>query len=185
MIKVDTKTIDVYNNHLLIPVNKTIDLSEIYRAIKDGKFVHVEISVPRAKRSLSANAYCWVLCQRIAEEMSKGSRLMRKEEVYRRSIQELFEPKIMSIPNEDVKDWKETWQSRGIGWICEDLGEATIYGHTRLGFYNGSSRFDTKQMARLIDGLVQDAEALGIDVMNEQDRDNLLMQWEKDRLKIE
>lgn len=183
MIKFDTKSVEVYNGQLLIPVASTLDLSEVERAMKDGKYIRVEISVPRHKRSLSANAYCWCLCQRIAEEMSKNARLMRKEEVYRRSIKELFEPVISPISNDDVKDMKEAWESRGIGWICEDLGESTLYGYTRLGFYMGSSRFDTKQMARLIDGLVQDAEALGIATKTRDELDILIEQWERDRMK--
>lgn len=183
MIKFDTKKIDTYAGNLLIPIPKGEDLAEIDRAMKNGKYIRVEISVPREKRSLSANNYCWALCQKIAEEMSKNDKVMKKEDVYRKAIVEMFNPITEAIGNDLVEDMKEAWESRGIGWICIDLGESTLYGQTKLGFYKGSSTFDSKEMSRLIDGLVQDAEALGLAVKSDEELNALIEQWERDRKK--
>ena len=43
--------------------------------------------------------------------------------------------------------------------------------------YSGSSEFDTAQMSRLIDNIVQDAKALGIETMPPKDLDALLEHW--------
>ena len=48
----------------------------------------IEIRKPRKKRSLDANAYCWVLCQKIAERLSKGGAYVSKEDVYRHCIKD-------------------------------------------------------------------------------------------------
>lgn len=185
MIKFTTKGIDVYNGRLIIPIPNGISIEQLNNARKDGKALNVEIKLNKEKkaRSLSSNAYCWVLCQEIAEEMSKNGPLVRKEEVYRNSIRELFAPRVMVVPNEDKDEVISDWQSRGIGWMCEDLGESTLYGHTRLGFYVGSSRFDTKTMSRLIEGLIQDALALGLNVKSEEEIMSMLSSWEIDRKK--
>lgn len=50
----------------------------------DSKPLEVEIRRKRKKRSLSANAYCWVLCQKIAERI----RFLTKEDVYRHAHRE-------------------------------------------------------------------------------------------------
>lgn len=43
--------------------------------------------------------------------------------------------------------------------------------------YYGSSTFDTKQMARLIDNIVQDCKALGIETLTPQQLDALKEEW--------
>ena len=51
---------------LLIPAPLTEDLNGIKI---DGEYT-VEIKRYSKKRSLDANSYCWLLCQRIAEKLS-------------------------------------------------------------------------------------------------------------------
>lgn len=46
--------------------------------------------------------------------------------------------------------------------------------------YHGSSVYDTKQMSRLIDNLIQDAKAVGLETMSERERSLLLTEWGKD-----
>lgn len=185
MIKFDSSEVQIYNNNFLIPIPKGTSLETIEKAKQSGKPLHIQIDVikEKRKRSLSANAFCWVLCQQIAEEMSKNGPLVKKEDVYRHAIMELFSPVSTPIKNEDVKEMKDAWESRGIGWMCVDTGEQILYGYTRMEFYVGSSQFDTAKMSRLIDGLVQDAEALDLDILSETERNKLLDNWEKDRKK--
>lgn len=182
-MKFDTKQIEVYNGRLIIPIPQGASLEILEKAKKGDKFLHVEIDLQKHKkpRSLSSNAYMWVLCQQIAEVLSNNGPVIKKEDVYRQAIKDMFAPITSQVANEDVKDMKEMWESRGIGWICEDAGESTLYGQTNLNFYVGSSQFDTEKMSRLLDGIVQDAQALDIDVKSEEERDEMLRNWEKDR----
>ena len=43
--------------------------------------------------------------------------------------------------------------------------------------YYGSSTFDTKQMSRLIDNIVQDCKAVGIETLTPQQLDALKEGW--------
>lgn len=47
--------------------------------------------------------------------------------------------------------------------------------------YYGSSRYNTKQMSRLIDSLMEDCEAVGIVTISEKDKGLLLDDWDKRR----
>ena len=55
---------------------------EWYEGLKD-KEIDVEIKEHKEKRSLNANAYCWVLIQQIADEIRST-----KEDVYKKFIRE-------------------------------------------------------------------------------------------------
>ena len=46
-----------------------------------------------------------------------------------------------------------------------------------LHLYYGSSSFDKKQMSRLIDGVVQDCQAVGIETKTEAEIKSLLESW--------
>lgn len=45
--------------------------------------------------------------------------------------------------------------------------------------YKGSSVYDTAQMARLIDGIMQDGKSIGLDLISERERSLLLTDWER------
>ena len=185
MMKFDSSKVELYNGNLIIPVPYGVSMEVLEKAKQQGKPLHIEIDLKKNKkpRTLTSNAYLWVLCQQIAEAMSVNGEFYTKEDIYRNAIKEFFGPVTNAVKNEDVKEMKEAWESRGIGWICEDAGESNLYGYTNLNFYVGSSQFDTTKMARLIDGLVQDALSLNLDVLPDQERQEMLSRWERDRKK--
>ena len=183
MIRIDNAKISFFNNMLLVEIPKNTSLELISKAQSDEKPLRVEISAPKKKRSHSANSYCWALCQEIAEVVSGKGYVLTREDVYRKNIKELFAPTIVPIKNDEVTDWLEFWPKRGTGWLIEDIGESKLNGYTRLALWKGSSQFDTKQMSRLIEGLIQEAEQCGIVVMDEAKRQLLLDSWETDRKK--
>lgn len=127
------------------------------------------------KRSLDANAYAWVLINRIA-----GIMALDPEEVYRQAIQKCGgNIEYMAVKNEAVESFKRIWGKQGLGWMVRELGPCkNVPGCTTLACYYGSSAFDAKQMHNLIENLVQDAEALEIETMTPDERDRLVSLWE-------
>ena len=71
------------------------------------------------------------------------------------------------------------WNKRGLGWIAEIIGESKIPGYTNIMTYFGSSVYDTSEMSRLIDGLVSEAEYLGIETMTPNAIGNMMSLWDK------
>ena len=143
--------------------NLAITLGGDCRAVWDklhDKDISVEIKPYREKRSLDANGYMWVLVDKIAEKMHLG-----KAEVYRNAIKDIGGAStVVCVQDVAVDALCRGWQDRGLGWQTDTI-PSKIKGCTNVILYYGSSTYDTRQMAILIDHLVQDAKALGIETL--------------------
>ncbi len=122
----------------------------------------VEIKEYRKKRSLDANAYCWELIGKLAEVMRIPPR-----DVYINAIQNIGgNYEIIPIKEEAAEKFIEVWQKQGLGWPCVDMGKSKITGYRNLRAYYGSSTYDSRQMGLLIDHIIQDCKALGIETLS-------------------
>lgn len=130
----------------------------------------------REKRSLDANAYCWVLLDKLAE--ATGA---RKEEIYRRAIHEIGGVSDTVCVMEKAADRLcKGWESNGIGWFSERSG-SRIGGFVNVTLYYGSSVYDTAQMSRLIDYIVEDCRAVGIETMTPEKLAAMKEEWDASR----
>lgn len=144
----------------LMPMLPTLENKELTVELKDGK-----------KRSLSANAYAWVLIDKLAEKTR-----IPKTDIYRQIIRDMGGVSVTGwFYNHEVGKLKETWESNGIGWIV-DIGEE-VHGKTYVELYYGSSCYDTKQMSRMLDLLKTEAELQGIQVQTPSEVANMLSLW--------
>ena len=64
---------------LLLDTNNKEDIQKL----KNEDKLNVEIKKWYKKRSLDANSYCWVLCEKIAKEISKDGTIVTKEDIYK------------------------------------------------------------------------------------------------------
>ena len=83
--------IDYKTKQPKITLNCDKNCLETIENLKDSK-LSIEIKKYRKKRSLDANAYCWVLCDKIAKTIGAT-----KEEVYKDAVSNVgtFEPMIV------------------------------------------------------------------------------------------
>lgn len=125
--------------------------------IENVGFLDIEVKKHRNKRSLDANAYCWVLLRKLAEKMN-----LKVKEVYKMAIREVGAYAVVCVKDTGVDLFIEKWQSNGIGWVC-DTFDSKIDGCTNIKAYYGSSTYDSKEMARLIDSIVEDCKLQGIE----------------------
>lgn len=138
----------------------------------DGKEVSIEIKQARKQRSLNANGYAWILIDKIAEKTG-----LRKSDVYRHAIKEIGGVSdTICVQDKAVDRLREGWEKNGLGWQTDVL-KSKVPGCTNVVLYYGSSVYDTKQMASLIDSLIQDAEALGIPTLNDEQAQRMLGKW--------
>ena len=143
----------------------------MFDALAD-KEVSFEIKEARKHRSLSANAYAWVLIDKIAEKTG-----LRKSDVYKHSIKEIGGVSdVICVMNKAVDRLREGWEKNGLGWQT-DITDSQIPGCTNVILYYGSSVFDSKQMSDLISSLVQDAEALGIPTITDEQAEKMIGKW--------
>ena len=133
----------------------------------------LEVKEHRKKRSLDANAYCWVLINKLADVMR-----IPPTEVYRQAIQDISgNSEIIPIKDEAVEQFKQAWTHNGIGWLCKDMGKSKLPGYRNLMVYYGSSVYTSSQMNALIDHLVQDCKALDIETLQPEKLSLIMEEW--------
>lgn len=128
--------------------------------LKDDKELTVQVKEYRQKRSLSQNAYMWVLLDEIAKAVSRS-----KEDIYRELVKDYGVFEILPLKDEAVKRFNHNWSKNGLGWFTEILGKSKLNGYTNLIAYYGSSTYNTEEMNRLLNAVVNECEELGIQTM--------------------
>lgn len=121
-----------------------------------------------SKRSLTANAYFWKLCDLIARKLDTT-----KDEIYLRQLARygiFVDVKTAYFCFEDLK------RAYRLVEILDDWD-----GWYTVRCYIGSSHYDRKEMARLINGTVLDAKEIGVDTWPEQEIRRMVETWEPNK----
>ena len=133
----------------------------------------LEIKEWRARRSLDANAYFWVLVDRLANKLN-----LQKTEIYRGYIREIGgNSETVCVVEAAADKLCQGWSHNGLGWVAEKV-PSKLPGCVNVVLYYGSSTYDTAQMSRLIHLAVEDCKALGIETMTPAELARLLEGWE-------
>lgn len=118
--------------------------------LKD-KELTVELKRFRKKRSLDANAYAWKLINEIANVLRAD-----KDDIYLESLKRYGQREMISV--------QAHVPIQGYIKYFEEIGESSTNGKLFKHYfvYKGSSEFDSREMSILIDGIVSEAKAMGI-----------------------
>lgn len=151
----------------------------------------LKIAKWREKRSEDANAYMWQLLDKIAVALSvdktvdKTTRKVDKTvdrtvytslDIYRRAIREVGVFKDVKVDNNAANTLRYSWGLNGKGYLSELIEKGEEFSLIRL--YYGSSCYNTKQMSRLIDWAVEEADALSIETRTPEEIAQLKSLWE-------
>lgn len=130
----------------------------------------VKIEQRRKKRSLDANAYMWVLLRKLAEKVQSSD-----VELYKWFVRQYGQYYPGTFPADDLDGVSKKWSINGLAWFVDDIGPSkTEPGCRSVRMFYGTSEYDTKQMARLIDEVVYECKAQGIETMSKKEIDNLI-----------
>lgn len=123
----------------------------------------------KEKRSLNANAYMWTLLQKIAEATHSD-----RESVYLEMLKRYSRSFTFLIVKESALE-RVMQEFR----TCIDLGYVKVNGQEghQLQVFFGSSTFDTKEMAVLVDGVVYEAKQLNIETLPPYELERLKAEW--------
>lgn len=133
----------------------------------------LEVKEHKKKRSLDANAYAWVLINKIAYTLR-----ITPKEIYRQAIQNVSgNYEVIPVRAEAADKFKQIWEEQGLGWPCVKMGNSKIDGYINFRAYYGSSTFSVQQMQVFIDNLVQDCKALDIETMTPDKLSLLMEEW--------
>ena len=176
--KIESLNIDFLTGKakLTLEINEKPMVKQLYDELNQCEKLSIRIGKYRKKRSLDANAYCWTLMDKLAEKLNTT-----KEEIYRNAIREIGGvSETVCVKDEAVECLCDKWSQNGLGWQT-DTFQSKIEGCTNVILYYGSSTYDTAQMSRLIENIIQDCEAVGIETKTDEEIANMLSLWESAR----
>lgn len=149
------------------------DCRQVYETLK-GHELDVDIKKRTKRRSLDANAYAWVLIDKLALALRIG-----KAEVYRQAIRDIGGAStVVCVPEKAVDKLVDGWHEHGLGWQT-DITPSKLEKCKNVVLYYGSSSYDTQQMSMLIDRLVEDAKAQGIETLPPYELEKMMVAYEK------
>lgn len=136
--------------------------------VEDLKDQRLEITAKkyRKKRSLDANAYCWVLVSKIAEVMKSS-----KEEIYEDLLQKYG--LVHDIPI-TVKSDVDMSLIDGHWLFLKESSDGKWKSYLPI---RGTSDYDSKEMANFIDRVVDDAKELGIETLPPDEIERMVSRW--------
>lgn len=144
------------------------NLQKLKGVIAKGKKLDLNIDQHREKRSIDANAYMWTILSEMTTVLKTT-----KEELYILMLERYGVFTHVVVKPNVVDRVKHEWRT------VKELGEVTINGQTgiQLQCFFGSSTYDSKEMSNLIEGVISEAQEIGIDTMTDSQRQLMLQQW--------
>ena len=155
----------------LLTVEVDGDIGELVDALRDVD-IDFQMKKWREKRSRNANDYLWMLCTKLGEKMK-----LPAEEIYRNHIKYANVCDFVAVPEKAAEKLIEAWKKNGIGWFAEVVDKCKLDGCKKVCLWYGSSTYDTEQMSRLIDAVVEDCRSLGIETMTPAELASLKEGW--------
>lgn len=130
---------------------------------KNKKF---EVKEYHKKRSLNANAYAWALIGKIADALRNS-----KDEIYLEMLKKYGQSEIVSV----LSDINVT----GYFKYFEEIATVKLQGKnfTYYKVFKGTSEYNTAEMAVFIDGVISEADELGIDTLPPNEVEKIKTLW--------
>ena len=151
---------------LTLSINQKQSALNCYDELHLDEKLSFKIDKYREKRSLNANNYAWKLLTEIGNVIRAD-----KEDVYIKMLKRYGQSEMISVLSHiPIGDYIK---------YCEEAGESTLNGklfkHYKV--YKGSSEFDKREMSIFIDGIVSEAQELGIDTKTPNEIARLKSLW--------
>lgn len=138
-----------------------------------GGTLNLEIKKYRPKRSLDSNNYAWLLIDKIAKAVKSS-----KDEIYLQLLERYGTFVYLPCVEEKVEELKAVFRivkNRGTIVLKTETGNLVVC--QQLQCYKGSSLMDQKEMSDFLDGVVDEAKALGIETETPEELQRMKEQW--------
>lgn len=163
--KLKQPVIDYLSGRMAVLFEPNEDFRQAYEELKGCDKLSFEIKPYRAKRSLDANAYYWVLITKLAKKISISNLELHNMMLRMYGQVEIIEGKAvyLTIPDTEEAERKVNnatdYHLQATSQVREG-NDGIMYRTYKL--LRGSRTYNTEEMARLIDGLVQCCKDAGI-----------------------
>lgn len=157
--------IDLMSRHQKLEIEIDSDIRKEYDKLKDKDKLRIRIVQYRKKRSLDANAYYWTLLTKFADVIGLSNPEAHNMMLRGYGQSEIFGGKAVYVTIPDTEEAEKKVNNATYYHLAPTsqvrLGnDGVIYRTYRL--LRGSRTYDTKEMSRLIDGLITRCKEAGI-----------------------
>lgn len=137
------------------------------------KDLRLKLTQWRNVRSLNANAYFHVLCDKLADKLGMSKPRMKNLLLFRYGQKARDKDGSIAIIKSNADDSELLDREDFHCWPIQNAPDGTpmyvILQHSRL--------YDSKEMSILIDGTVEEAKAQGIDTLTKTEIDEMKQKW--------
>lgn len=136
----------------------------------------------RDRRSLTANAYYWVIVAKIADATNEPQPYIHNLLLRRYGVLDTIDGETMTVFIPDTDEAEEQA-------LNDELRHMRPTSHTRAGkdgrmwrayrLIKGSSKYDTKEFSTLLDGAVSEAKEMGLETLPEEELERMMSDYEK------
>lgn len=139
------------------------------------KVYDIDIKQHREKRSLNANAYFHVLVDKLSKALTISFAACKNELITSYGVIDYIsegEPWIYktNAPPEFMREREEVH-----GKFIKQGDDGAFWYR----MYKGSHTYDTKEFSQLLEGTIQECQAVGIETITPQELERMLKEWEK------
>lgn len=125
-----------------------------------------EVKEHKKKRSLNANAYYWVLVNKMADALNQS-----KEFIHLSMLKQYGQRYVICVPYDTpIESLIKYYEQDGV----RKQGDMLFKTYN---VYKQSSEMNTYEMAKLIDGVVYEAQSMGIETMPPDELEHLKSMW--------
>ena len=157
--------IDLMSKHQKLELEIDTDIREEYDKLKDKEKLRIRIVQYRKKRSLDANAYYWTLLTKFADVIGLGNPEAHNMMLRGYGQSEIFDGRAVYVTIPDTEEAEKKVNNATDYHLAPTSqvrmgNDDVMYRTYRL--LRGSRTYDTKEMSRLIDGLITCCKEAGI-----------------------
>lgn len=155
------------NRKQRITVEVNEDFEEKFLKLKDAD-LDIEIKKHRDRRSLNANSYYWVLITKAAKQLRISNNRAHNIMLRRYGAPEVIDDQLVYLVLPDVDEAEEkaleseTYHIKPTSQVKEGKDGKMYRTYIML---KGSSAYDTAEMSRLINGIVDECKMMGIETL--------------------
>ena len=158
---------------------KPIDIITYLLGCEKDAYYDLTVHKEEKKRSLSANAYLWVLVTKLAEKLRVSNTEIYNQMIARYGYPEYLDGKVVYFILPDRVDVNRL---EGIHLKATSKTQVLDNGELNRVYIvmRGSSTYNTVEMTRLLGGVISEAKECDIDVITVTEKDKMLERWAKD-----
>lgn len=183
MFELRGRLLDIVRDYITNAFRITIEVRQIPKGIDQLFETDLKISLKkwRDKRSLTANAYYWVLVSKIADHIKQPQPLVHNLLLRRYGVLDIVEGDSLTVFVPDTEEaeneilLKETYHLRPTSKVITGKkGNLRAYR-----IMLGSSFYDTKQFSTLLDGCITECRSMGIEVLPKDEIERMMADYAK------